>query len=1345
MSNSCTLVAKRWRWIASVILIIFLASSFVFAPLVKAAQLVGPIKKKVVIASGGSEITSFYNAYEQAQLMLKEALPEGEGINYQLILFTAKNLEELATVAELAKEAKDADVILLDRISNYNLPQIIDALKKANLPSTVSIVAPRMSDTDLDVLEPNLKERFKGYGRGVVNTPNVMEMRDYLDNDTPENMAGLQLYLLADYGGVPINAPGLIMPLQEFAYHPDAPEEQDRVFADRSAYIAWYKQVGKYKQDASWIGIAGNTSYYYAEDTAIYDALINSLEGKGFNVVQIFGNKDSLAKFFVGEGSLQVDLIINSMVFSLTPEEFYQEVNVPVMNPIYFRHGDEWRASKEGLGQEQWWQVVAPEITGRIDSILIGGTEELYGDPVTGAVIEKRLPIADRVERVVGRAEKWLALQQKSNEEKKVAIIYYNSHGGKGDISASYLNVEKSLDVLLEALKNDGYEAGEEDLSQDLLGQILEKGVNIGSWAPGAFEELVKTGVVTVDKEEYLSWYQELDQALRQEVEAEWGLPPGDIMVHEDKIVVPGLMLGNIFIGPQPRRAVGDDPGKLAHSATLPPTHQYLAFYFWLQKGWESDAVIHLGTHGSLEFTPGRAVGLGGDDWPDVLIGNLPNIYPYIMDNVAEAMIAKRRGYAVTISHQTPPIINAMYGELVELEQWVEEHDDSATDEVRREALEVVIRKQVAELGLEKILKLDLGREAIAVINDTLMSYFETLKQGQMPYGMHTLGVPPEEGVLQEMVAAMQQFNQDADPAVLEEMLRNADAEITNLLRALRGEYIEVSPGGDPIRKTGVLPTGRNLIAVDPNTLPDKAAWEIGKIAADQLLDNYRQEHGHYPESVATVVWSYETMSSNGQSVAMILRLLGAEPRWDGGKVVGYDFLSLEELGRPRVDVLITISGLFRDSFPNLVALLDDACRDAALLEESPDQNYIVKGYGIRKSKLQEQGLTEDDAAFFAGGRLFGPPLGGTGTGVPDMVQNPSAWEDTGDLANQYLNNMSYMYGRKSEGVAARHMIEASLENVDTTVKVMDNYRGVLDSHVHVYEYVGGLTAAAQYISGREIDTYIANTASGQAQVQSFNQYLADEVTTRLLNPVWTQAMLDEGYAGSNLISNQIGVAFGIDATLGDVEDQLWKSIADTYAFNDQIWEQLDPSARQMIAAWMLDAIRRDMWQADPEDIERMANRYVENVAEYGNNCCQVTSDQKLNTWIAYKATVNKNILDRFKDNFFKATKQRLDSSQVTVTLNVNRQQAINQSSSPRALLPEPIRPLEEIKDTEEPKEMPEPPKQIVAKELELEKPETIPIFWAGSIATFAVAFLIAGMGFRRQWKKGDKIKHRFH
>ncbi|MEM5818642.1 MAG: cobaltochelatase subunit CobN, partial [Desulfitobacterium hafniense] len=368
--------------------------------------------------------------------------------------------------------------------------------------------------------------------------------------------------------------------------------------------------------------------------------------------------------------------------------------------------------------------------------------------------IEKRLPITDRIERITGRAEKWLALQQKSNQEKRIAIIYYNSHGGKGDISASYLNVEKSLEELLKALKEDGYDIGDKQASENLFEQILEKGLNVGSWAPGAFEELVEAGTLTVDKEEYLNWYQELDEGLRQEVEAEWGPPPGEIMVHDDQIVIPGLMLGNVFIGPQPRRAIGDDPDKLTHSATLPPTHQYLAFYFWLQKGWESDAVIHMGTHGSLEFTPGRAVGLGGDDWPDILIGDLPNIYPYIMDNVAEAMIAKRRGYAVTISHQTPPLISAMYGELVELEQWVEEYATTATDAARREALEKVIREQVLAMGLDKILKLDVSQETIDAINNTLMDYFETLKKNQMPYGMHTLGIPPEGDVLQAMVDA---------------------------------------------------------------------------------------------------------------------------------------------------------------------------------------------------------------------------------------------------------------------------------------------------------------------------------------------------------------------------------------------------------------------------------------------------------------------------------------------------------------------------------------------------------------------------------------------------------------
>ncbi|WP_297201460.1 cobaltochelatase subunit CobN [Thermanaeromonas sp.] len=668
-------------------------------------------------------------------------------------------------------------------------------------------------------------------------------------------------------------------------------------FSTLGGYLAWYKASGHFKEGAPWIGITTYDSFFKNSDIDMYLAIQEELDEKGCNTLLVFSDssnrKRAVHDYFMPSGRRQIDFLIAGIGFNFIygqPEasvELFKQLNVPVMAPVYSSDLQEWQNSPAGISSEIAWQVALPELDGRIEPIFMGGTTVVRIDESTGARIVKKVPLPDRIERLVGRTLAWVNLRQKNNVDKKIALIYYNHHAGKDDIGAAYLNTIASAAVILQALRDNGYRV-EGDLSPEAIEEIIRKqGRNVGSWAPGELAEVVQAGALILPKDKYLEWYSTLPAKLREQVEKEWGPPPGNIMVYEGNLVIPGAILDNIFLGPQPARGWADDPSKIAHSPDLPPPHQYIAFYLWLQKEFQADAVIHLGTHGTLEWLPGRSVGLGEDDWPDVLIGNMPDIYPYIMNNPGEGTQAKRRGYAVIIDHLIPPMIQpGLYGELAELQQLLMDYQDAVNggNIARAANLQEQIIEKVKANSLDQDLGLDLGAADFAQLASVLEEYLEELAMELMPYGLHTFGQPPEGELLDLMVESIVAYDRATREAIREEIrerLLLTTNEIANLLRALSGEFIEPGLGRDPVRVPDALPTGRNLVSFDPRMVPDAAAWKTGKEAADKLVARYYAENGRYPETVGVVLWAIETMRTQGETVALILRLMGTEPVWD--------------------------------------------------------------------------------------------------------------------------------------------------------------------------------------------------------------------------------------------------------------------------------------------------------------------------------------------------------------------------------------------------------------------------------------------------------------------------------
>lgn len=1119
------------------------------------------------------------------------------------------------------------------------------------------------------------------------------KLNGYISNGGVGNWERLLLYLATTFGDGDVVTEENLDPIifsGAFAYHPAADPSSELyegqevgdgsgIFFDPDEYYAWYKSRASYNPDAPWAAIMTYDSMFKNADNELYLETLKAAEKKGLNAILFYppyASRISDVRRFVyadidgnGDKEQVVDVLICAMGFSFSSNidntiALFKELDVPVLTPIYSTDLAQWEKDLAGCSPEVYWQVAMPELEGRIEPVFMGGTLVQGVDEATGAVLTKNVALPDRMERLAARAAAWGRLRKASNGDKKIAIVYYNYGGGKDGIISTLLNVPRSLAEVLQAMKDAGYVVDEDGslsesgkISEDKVFELMmSKGRNVGGWAPGELEELAtQEGVIKIDLDTYLEWYDRLPQALRDKVESEWGPPPGQVMVHNGEIVIPGVVSGNVFFGPQPLRGWGEDASKILHSADLSPSHQYLAFYFWLQNGFKADAVVHFGTHGSAEWLPGKSVGLSSECWPDIVQGDMPNIYPYIVNNPGEATQAKRRGYAVTVDYLTPALANTeLYGNLLDLHSFAHQYEEAVrnNDEEKAKDLRTKIMMILKDEGVAQEMGLDAENTPFEQLLDAAHDYLHSLESEVTYLGLHTFGFPPEDDRFEKTVQAIINYDPENRQAIEDEIRHNLELttnEMLNLLRALEGRFIEPGTGKDPIRDPSVMPTGKNIKSFDPRTVPDRYAWEIGKKMADELPATYYQKHGAFPESVGVILWAIETMRTEGRSIAMIMRLLGIEPVWNAqGRVTSYKITPADELGRPRIDVVVTMSGLFRDTFSVVSELLDKAIRDLAQQEETPEQNYVKKHYDEIKSRLLSSGTSEAEASFLAASRVFSEQPGTYGNGMAEMMGSTAAWNKSEDLVEVYLTRASYIYssrlsdGTQAYGQAARDVFVTVLSNVQAVVQLIDSTFGALDND-DVAAYLGGLVLASKWASGKEVDAYIANTRLGLngAKIQSFEQFVAQELHSRLLNPKFIEEMLKEGYSGSATIAQWIGNTFYVDATTGAIGDWAWHQIAERYVFDENVRSQLNPYALQSLIGWAAEAARKGFWQASQEDLQRLSDVYIQTMVNYGVVCCHHTcSNIVFNEWLAQFSTLDKDVLKTFEQTLASATRR---------------------------------------------------------------------------------------------------------
>ena len=875
--------------------------------------------------------------------------------------------------------------------------------------------------------------------------------------------------------------------------------------------------------------------------------------------------------------------------------------NVPyiVAAPLLIQDISSW--TRQGIGGLQSVVLYAlPELDGAIDTVPLGG---LVGENI--------YLVPERVQRLIGRVKTWVALRQKPASERKIAIILYGFPPGYGAVgTAALLNVPRSLLKFLHALKEKGYTVGdlpedgeelirwvkEADEANSLVGQSSRLPLDNGAH--------VAHPTNTVSARTLEKW---LGYLQTSRIEKQWkSLTGTGIKTYGDEFQIGGVQLGNVWIGVQPPLGIQGDPMRLMFERDLTPHPQYAAYYKWLQNEFQADALVHFGMHGTVEWLPGSALGNTGYSWSDILLGNLPNLYIYAANNPSESMLAKRRGYGVLISHNVPPYGRAgLYKELVALRDLISEYRE---DPQKNYVLKEGICKKIVDSGLDadcpfedaKRLGIAFTPENVRMFSShafddylvELYGYLQVLENRLFSSGLHTLGEAPNEEELASYLEAYfgeeERINEEREEEekLIRDLLMQSTDELTNLLRGLNGEYIPPAPGGDLLRDgAGVLPTGRNIHALDPYRMPSPAAYQRGREIGQKIIAQHLDEYGKYPETVAVMLWGLDAIKTKGESLGILLELVGAEPVKEGtGRVVRYELKPLAQVGHPRIDVLGNLSGIFRDSFVNIIELLDDLFQRAADADESEDQNFIRR----HALALKAQGVENASA------RLFSNPAGDFGSLVNDRVVDGN-WESGEELGNTWQSRNVFSYGREDKGQARPEVLNTLLKTSDRIVQEIDSVEYGLTDIQEYYANTGGLKKAAEKQGGKKVTTSFVESFSKDTTPRNLDDLLRMEYRTKLVNPKWAQAMANQGSGGAFEISQRMTALIGWGGTADFTDDWVYDQAADTYALDAEMADKLrkaNPEAFRNILGRMLEAHGRGFWEADGEKLDKLRQLY---------------------------------------------------------------------------------------------------------------------------------------------------------
>ena len=965
------------------------------------------------------------------------------------------------------------------------------------------------------------------------------------------------------------------------------------------------------------VGILFYRAHWLSGNLAFVDALVRALELHGCSALAVFCESlrprggdaaHVLERYFMdSEGRARVDAVISTLSFAAsrleTPGEngleeateatgdaarWLERLGVPVLQALVCTEPRRvWEERASGLGPlDVTMQVALPEFDGRIVTVPV-----CFKDTGPDAVA-RYVPDEERCAALASQAAAWARLRRTPNGQKRVAIVLGNSPPRNGRLgNAVGLDTPASLVGLLRALRAAGYAVDDFPADDSTADDSPRAG-------DALMHRLIEAGTY----------------------DPEFGAPgvPGDEVGRGSPTDPPGLRLGNVFVGIQPPRGWDDDPDAIYHDPELPPPAAYTGFYRWLRTapsdGFGAHAVIHLGKHGTLEWLPGKAVGLSRHCFPDALLPDLPLIYPFIVNDPGEGTQAKRRAHAVLVGHLIPPLAEAgLHGDLDLLERLLaEERHARALDPAKVPLLRRRVWEAVRAAALHEDLRLpahegseDGEPDDAERMLARLAHYLEELRHATIRDGLHVLGVVPEglqrETLLDAIVRLAPAERVAATRERVDRLLDGTGGELAAVLAALEGRYVPAGPSGSPSRGAwNVLPTGRNFYSVDPQAIPSPAAWETGRLAAEAVLARHLEQTGHYPRTVGLVVWGTAAMRTHGDDIAQALALLGVRPVWrpETGRVAGVQVVPAEELGRPRVDVTLRISGFFRDAFPHLVRLLDRAVRLVGELDEPDAQNFVAAHVRSTAARLAAGGADPRDVQERAARRIFGSKPGCYGAGLLPLIEQGN-WRTAADLARAYEAWGAYAYGADVDGVHDPASFRERFAAIDAAVKNQDNREhDVFDSDDY-FQYHGGMVATAAALRGEAPRAYVGDTADpARPVVRDLDQEARRVFRTRVANPQWLAAMRRHGYKGAFEMAATVDYLFGYDATAGVASDWMYEQLAEAYAFDAEqraFFARSNPWALHDIAARLLEAASRGLWREPaPDTLERLRRVYLE-------------------------------------------------------------------------------------------------------------------------------------------------------
>ncbi|NPV52711.1 MAG: cobaltochelatase subunit CobN [Firmicutes bacterium] len=1166
--------------------------------------------------------------------------------------------------------------------------ELIDYLNVHGVPVCVTGSASELTDDD------------RSYSTVAPETRR--EVARYIRYGGAENFAGLLLFLANHFGGKEFQVRPPEQPPWEGIYHPAFSHD-----VSLEEYLERNYDPGRLT-----IGLWFHRSNWVSHNTAFIDAIINEIERQRCNCLPVFmmtwkdvdaGNRGAewiTENYFARNGRRLIDVLISPLMFSLSldvvgaraiakeNEGFLKRLNVPVIQAIVTQKSlEEWRNDIQGIGiMDISISVAMPEFDGCLISVPVASRELCEIDPYTGAKVVKQLPIPERIRKVVELARNWGRLSHIPNREKKVAIIFHNYPPRNDTIGSAHgLDSPESVYLILKEMEARGYSLENiPGTGKELMDMLLGGLTNDRRWMSP--EELQAKAVDSVSRERYEGFFSAFPVEAQQRVIDGWGEPPGGLFCYDGKLLIPGMVFGNVFVGLQPPRGFYDDPSKIYHSPDVSPPHHYLAYYRWIKEVFKADAVMHIGKHGSLEWLPGKGCGLSESCFPDLAISTLPNIYPYIINDPGEGTQAKRRSYCALVDHLIPVMTNAdLYEGTLAVENKLNEYYRSKSEDPAKIS---ILRKMIWEEVVSANLHLDLRMSEEEAFCDydrfleRLHAYLSELKDTLISDGLHVLGRPPEDDRLQSFLVALTRLKngdvpslrqalaehmgydyedilanrgklnpdgrvngeildelndlafalvgeyqkQGFNPAAIEEVIetclhgRNekiaavlrymSDAlvpkvartrdEIENSIGALEGRFVPPGPSGCPTRGMGdILPTGRNFYSLDPRAVPSPAAYEVGRKLGDALLEKYLAEEGRYPESIGMVVWGSPTMRTRGDDIGEVLYLMGVKPKWEpgSGHVEGIEIIPIEELGRPRIDVTLRISGFFRDAFPVVVNLIDEAVRQVAQLDEPDEVNFLAKHYREEVKGYLEEGLEELEARERASYRIFGCKPGAYGAGVSEAIFS-KMWENEQDLARVYVTWGGYAYTQATYGRTVPDVFQKRLARLDATVKNEDSREYDMLSSDDFYSYHGGMIAAVKAFKGKLPQSFAGDSSDpDRVKVRTAKEETAHVFRARILNPKWIEGLKRHGYKGAHDLSMTVEIAFGWDATAEVLEDWMYEGLAQKYALDKDMQEWMREHniyALQNITERLLEAIQRGMWQPSQEMNEALQKLYLE-------------------------------------------------------------------------------------------------------------------------------------------------------